>query len=83
MFGYIIISKIRGSYKLAKFLIDNSYFDEPLTFEEMVELYGSYYDEEGRLYTICPECGGHIYKMDWEPEGSCCDCGYTENEEDY
>ena len=56
---------------------------EPLTFEEMVELYGSYYDEEGRLYTICPECGGYIYEMDWEPECSCCDCGYTENEEDY
>ena len=56
---------------------------EPLSFEEMVELYGSYYDEEDRLYTICPECGGHIYLTDWEPECSCCDCGYTENEEDY
>ena len=56
---------------------------EPLSFEEMVELYGSYYDEEDRLYTICPECGGYIYKTDWEPECSCCDCGYTENEEDY
>lgn len=56
---------------------------EPLSFEEMVELYGSYYDEEDRLHTICPECGGHIYKTDWEPECSCCDCGYTENEEDY
>ena len=56
---------------------------EPLNFEEMVELYGSYYDEKDRLYTICPECGGHIYKTDWEPECSCCDCGYTENEEDY
>jgi fatty acid-binding protein DegV len=56
---------------------------EPLSFEEMVELYGSYHDEEDRLYTICPECGGHIYLTDWEPECSCCDCGYTENEEDY
>jgi hypothetical protein len=56
---------------------------EPLSFEEMVELYGSYYDEKGRQYTVCPECGGSIYKLDWESEGCCCDCGYTENEEDY
>ena len=66
-----------------KALMDEMECVEPLSFEEMVELYGSYYDEEGRLYTICPECGGYIYLTDWEPECSCCDCGYTENEEDY
>ena len=66
-----------------KALMDEMECVEPLSFEEMVELYGSYYDEEDRLYTICPECGSHIYKTDWEPECSCCDCGYTENEEDY
>lgn len=66
-----------------KALMDEMECVEPLSFEEMVELYGSYYDEKDRLYTICPECGGHIYKTDWEPECSCCDCGYTENEEDY
>ena len=32
---------------------------------------------------VCPECGGSIYRLDWESEGCCCDCGYTENEEDY
>ena len=66
-----------------KALMDEMECVEPLSFEEMVELYGSYYDESDKQYTICPECGSHIYKTDWEPECSCCDCGYTENEEDY
>ena len=34
---------------------------DPLSFEEMVELYGSYYDEEEQWYTLCPKCGGRIY----------------------
>lgn len=66
-----------------KALMDEMECVEPLSFEEMVELYGSYYDESDKQYTICPECGSHIYKTDWEPECSCCDCGYTENEDDY
>lgn len=56
---------------------------EPLSFEEMVDLYGSYYDEEEQWYTLCPECGGRIYKLDWDYNGCCCDCGYTESKDDY
>ena len=56
---------------------------EPLSFEEMVELYGSYHDEKERWHTICPECGGKIYEIEWVHEGCCCDCGYTENKDDY
>ena len=56
---------------------------EPLTFEEMVDLYGSYYDEKEQWHTLCPECGGRIYKLDYDYNGCCCDCGYTENKDDY
>lgn len=66
-----------------KALMDEMECVEPLSFEEMVELYGSYYDENDRWYTICPECDGSIYEIDWNQEGCCCDCGYTENKEDY
>lgn len=66
-----------------KALISEMEHVRTLSFEEMVELYGSYYDEKEQWHTLCPECGGRIYKLDYDYNGCCCDCGYTENKDDY